>query len=81
MSILLRAEENHPPIQLSFPFHQATKLEITTVWFNMTCELEEPLYTKDQDVLSSLIRTPQNAEHFLVVIRPMRAIQLKHVHS
>lgn len=47
----------------------------------MMCELEEPLYTEDQDVLSSLIRTPQNAEHFLVVIRAMTAIQLKHVHS
>lgn len=81
MSILLKAQENHPPTQLSFPFHKATKLEITTVRFNMMCGLEEPLYTKDQDVLSSLIRTPPNAGHFLVVIRPMTAIQLKHVHS
>lgn len=59
MSVLFTAQENDPATQLSFPFHKATKLEITTVGFNMMCELEEPLYTKDQDVLSSLIRTPK----------------------
>ena len=59
MSILFTARENGPPTQLSFPFCKAMKLGITTVQFNMMCELVEPLDMKDQDALSSLSRTPE----------------------